>query len=213
MNKRTKDILVAILAVTAGVAVYFGFFARSEKLNLDTYAVLGAVTAEETARLLDAKAQVLVLARGFGDNENPSGEAELKAFQKALKQHRGLSVVIEKVQATPMQMMATGGGLAADQLFKALANHANVGAVVLFMGFPPLADAELEALKKSKTKIIVVSALHPDYKRLLQRQAIHLAIVPRPANELPEARAALTLRERFDQEYMIITPAEATRMP
>jgi hypothetical protein len=112
-----------------------------------------------------------------------------------------------------MQMMATGGGLSADQLFKALATHANVGAVVLFMGFPPLADAELESLKKSKAKIIVVSALHPDYKRLLQRQAIHLAIVPRPANELPEARAAQTLRERFDQEYMIITPAEAARLP
>jgi len=214
VSKRTKDIIVAGLAVgAAAVALYFGFAGRSEKVNLDTYEVLGAVTAEETAKLLGNKGQVLVMARGTGANKNPSVEAELKAFQQTLKKQPGLSVVAEKVEVTPMQMMATGGGVPPDQLFKALATHANVGAVVLFFGFPQMADPDLEALKKSGAKIVVVSALHPGYKRLLERQAIHLAIVPRPDAAPPEAQAARTLRERFDQEYMVITPVEAARLP
>ena len=91
-----------------------------------------------------------------------------------------------------------------------LAAHANVGAVVLFFGFPQLADPELETLKKSGAKIVVVSSFHPGYQRLLERQAIHLAIVPRPGASTAEVQPARTVRERFDQEYMIFT-AESFR--
>ena len=104
-------IVAFVAAVAAAGALYFGFVGRSEKVNLDTYEVLGAVTAEETAKLLGNKGQVLVLARGTGANRNPSVEAELKAFQQTLKKHPGLSVVTEKPELTPMQMMATGGGV------------------------------------------------------------------------------------------------------
>src|SRR5262245_58749588 len=180
MDNPTKDRIIASLALGAVVAsLYFGFGGRSPKLNLDPYDVLGAVTAEETAKLLAEKGLVLVMARGTGADKNPSVEAELKAFQQTLKKHSGLRLVTERVEVTPMLMMATGGGVPPDQLFKALQTHTNVGALVLFFGFPPLADPELEALAKSSVKIVVVSSFHPDYKRLLERRAIHLAIVPR----------------------------------
>jgi len=204
---RIKDLMVAMLAVgAAAVSLYFVFAGRSEKVNVDTYEVLGAVTAEETAKLLGNKGQVLVMARDAGADKNPSVEAELKAFRRTLKKHPGLGVVTEKVQVTPMLMMATGGGVPPEQLFKALETHANVGAVVLFFAFPQLADSELEALEKSGVKIVVVSSLRPGYQRLLERRAIHLAIVPRPDAAPPGAQAARTLRERFDQEYLVITP-------
>lgn len=213
MNKRTKDLLVAIVAVgAAAIALYFGFGGGSEKINLDTYEVLGAVTAEETAKLLGNKGQVLVLARGSGANKNPSVEAELEAFKKSLKKSSGLSMVAEKLELTPMQMMATGGGVPPDQLFKALASHPNLGAVVLFFGFPSLADSDVEALKKTGVKIVVVSAFHSGYKQLLERQAIHLAIVPRP-DAAPGVQPARTVRERFDQEFLVVTASNVSRLP
>ena len=213
MNTRAKDIVLGMLAVGAlAFAVYFGFAGRTEKVNVDTYEVLGAITAEETAKLLGNKGQVLVMARGTGANKNPSVEAELNAFQKALRKHNGMNVVTEKVELTPMEVMAAGGGLPSDQLFKALAKHANIAAVVLFFGFPTLPDPELEALKKTGTKIVVVSSFHPGYQRLLERQAIHLAVVPRSDGPAPGATAPRTLRERFDQEYLLLTSAEATRL-
>ena len=195
------------------VSLYLGFAGRSPRINLDPYEVLGAVTAEETANLLADHGLVLVMARDTGADKNPSVEAELAAFQRTLKQHAGLRLVTERVQVTPMLMMATGGGVPPDQLFKALQTHTNVGALVLFFGFPPLADPELEALTKSGVKTVVVSSFHPDYKRLLERRAIHLAIVPRSETPSPGSQAPRTVRERFDQDYIVVRPVAAARLP
>jgi hypothetical protein len=214
MNKRTKDSVIACLALAAvAISIYFSLAGRSQRVNVDTYEVLGTVTAEETAKLIGNKGQVLVMARDSGADKIPSLEAELLAFYQTLKKHAAISVITEKVTVTPMLMMSTGGGVPPDELFKALETHANVAAVVLFFGFPQLADAELETLKKYGAKTIVVSSFHPDYKRLLEQQAIHMAIVPRPDSPEPGGRAPRTLRERFDQDYAIVSAADAARAP
>jgi len=206
VSKRTKEILVAISAIgAAAVAIYLASGGRSEKINLGTYEVLGAVTAEETAKLLDNKGRVVVVVRDTGPDKNPSVEAELSAFQQTLKEHAGLSLVVEKITVTPMLMMSTGGGLPPDQLFKLIEKNAKVDAVVLFFGFPPLTDPEVAALKKTGVKTVVVSSFRSGYQRLLERQAIHLAIVPRPDMPSAATPAAKTVRERFDQEYIIMT--------
>ena len=78
MGKRTKDVLVGSVAIgVAVISLYWGFSGRQPKVNLDTYQVLGTVTGEETARLLDHKGEVLVLARDTGPDKNPSVEAEI----------------------------------------------------------------------------------------------------------------------------------------
>jgi len=214
MDKRAKDGIVVSLALGAAVAsLYLGFAGRSPKINLDPYEVLGAVAAEETAKLLADKGLVLVMARDTGADKNPSVEAELKAFQQTLRKKSGLRVITERVQVTPMLMMATGGSVPPDQLFKALETHPKLGALVLFFGFPPLADPELEKLATSGVKIVVVSSFHPGYSQLLRRRVIHLAIVPKSEAPPPGSQAPSTLRERFDQDYLIVTPVEATRLP
>lgn len=201
-----KRILIGGLALVAtGVSLYIGLGGRSQKINLNTYEVLGAVTAEETAKLLGDKGQVLVMVRDTGPDKNPSVEAQLSAFQKTLKKHRDLSVLVHKIQVTSMMMMSTGGGVPPQELFKALQTHADLGAIVLFFGFPQLADSELNALKKSGVKIVVVSSLRPGYEKLLERQAIHLALVPRPEPLGTKAGKAQTVREMFDREYMVLS--------
>jgi hypothetical protein len=214
MNKRTKDIIVGMLAAgAAAAAIYFALAGRSPKINLDPYSVLGAVTAEETAKLLGHQGQVLVLARGTGANKNPSVEAELKAFQQTLKSQKGMNVSTEMIQISPMQMMATGGGVPPEQFLQALETHPRLGAVVLFLAFPQLTDSELAGLKKSGVKVVVAGALRPGDRQLLDQQAIHLAIVPRPDSPPPGAPAPRTLRERFDQDFLILTPAAAAPSP
>jgi hypothetical protein len=213
MNKPTREVMVAILAVgAAAVALYLAFGRRSEKINLGTYEVLGAVTAEETARLIENKGRVVVVVRDTGPDKNPSVEAELAAFQQTLKQHPALSLVVERLPVTPTLMMATGGGLPAENLFKWIEKHAKVDAVVMFLGFPQMTDAELAALKRTGVKTVVVSSFRPGYQQLLERQAIQVAIVPRP--EVPSAGGPTptTLREKFDQEYLLLK-GETPRSP
>ena len=214
MNTGTKNFMVGSVAVCAAVvALYFAFADRSPKLNLDPYDVLGAVTAEETAKLLGNKGLVLLIVRDTGPNKNPSVEAELKAFQETLKKQPGLATVIERIPLTPMMMMATGGGAPPDEFLKALQTHANAGAVVLFFGFPQLTEPELQTLKQSGVKMVVVSSFRTGYKQLLERQAIHLAVVPRSDAPPPGTQTPRTLRERFDQLYTTFTPADTARLP
>ena len=88
MDKRARNLIVVSLALGAAVvSLYFGFVGRSPQINLDAYEVLGAVTAEETAKLLADHGLVLVMARDSGADKNPSVEAELDAFQQTLKKH------------------------------------------------------------------------------------------------------------------------------
>ena len=212
MNKRTKDLLLLSLAVgAAAVSLYFALFGRSPKIELGAYEVLGTVTAEETGKLLGNQGRVLVIARDTGEDKNPSVEAQMAAFQRTLKKHAGLSQVTERFQATPLLMMATGGGVPPDHLAQALQTHPDAAAMVLFCGLPPLADGEWETLRKRGVKTVVVSSFRPDYAELLERDVIHLVITPRPEGPPPEARSPRTVRERFDQDYAIITAAGAGR--
>ena len=206
----TKDILTVSVAVSAAaVSLYFALFGRSPKVELGAYEVLGVVTAEETAKLLGNQGRVLVIARDTGADKNPSVEAQMATFERTLKKHAGLSLVTERFQATPMLMMATGGGVPPEHLAQALQTHSDVRALVLFCGLPPLADAEWEALRKRGVKTVVVSSFRPDYAELLERNVIHMVITPRPEGPPPDARPPRTLRERFDQDYAIVTAADA----
>lgn len=208
MSLSATRIGVAVLAVGAATAsVYLALGHRSEKVNLNTYEVLGAVTAEETARLIGNKGQVVVMVRDTGPDKNPSVEAQLAAFQKTLGKLPEVSVLTERVQVNSMMMMSTGGGLPPELLFKALQAHPNLGALVLFFGFPQLTEPELFALNKTGVKLVVVSSFRPGYQRLIERKAIHLALVPKPEPPPADAPPAKTVRERFDQEYMILTAA------
>lgn len=214
MNRQTRDILIVSLAAVAVVlALYFTFAGRSPKIDLDPYQALGAVTAEETAKLIGDQGQVLVIARDTGADRNPSIEAQLDAFERSLKKHPGLTQVTERFQAGPMAMMATGGGVPPDALTEALGRHEKAGALVLFCRMPPLSESELGILKQRGIKTVVVCSLHPEVERLLEQQVIHLAVVPLPEPLPPPARPPRSLRERFDQDYMVLSAAAGARRP
>ena len=215
MNKRTKrDALTSLAVGAAALCLCLGCGVVGPKVDLNNaYEVLGAVTAEETGKLTGDHGRVLVFVRDTGKAKNPWVQQQIEAFQRTLRKHAGLTLVTEKIPVSPIRMMAGGGGLPADQLFKALETHPDLAAVVSFFGFPQLAGPDLEALKKSGVKTVVVSALRPIYKQLLELQAIQVLIVPRSNGPPPGAPAPRTLREHFDQEYTLFTPADAASLP
>jgi hypothetical protein len=213
VNKRTREIAIAILAVIAvGVSLYFTFAGRAPKIDAGPYEALGIVTAEETAKLLGNKGLVLVMVADTGAFKNPSVEAELSAFQQTLKRQKEMNVITVKIPATPMQMMATGGGVTAGQLLKAVESHSNLTGLVLFLAFPQLSDSELAQIKKSGAKTVVVSSLRPGYERLMEEGALQVIIVPRPEPPTSNTPLPRTVRERFDQDFAIITAPDAARL-
>ena len=215
MNKKTilgSLPLLGVLAILS--ASSFLLFARREpKIELGPYQSLGMVTAEETLKLIGDKDQIVVATQDSREFEMPALVAQLKAFETTVRKKGKVRVDVEKITMDAMAMMAAGGRMSAGDFFKILEKHPKAGAVVLFFGFPMMSDRDFDALKQRVPKLIVVASYRGDYQQLLQRRLIDLVIVPRYDSPPETARKPQTLREWFDQEYVIIGPEQASALP
>src|SRR5687768_12758863 len=137
MIKKTIGPLILILVIAAaGVWIYRSQSGGSLKFDLNPYHALGAGVAEETAKLLGNKGQVVVIAPDTSQFKNPAVESELSSCQKTLKQNGMTVAAVVMFKVTPMESMANGGAMPRDQFLDALQTHPNVGAVILFCAFP-----------------------------------------------------------------------------
>ena len=76
------------------------------------------------------------------------------------------------------------------------------------MGFPAVSESEFGALKAGP-KLMVISAPLPGYEGLLREGVIQFAIVSRTVPADASAGSAASLREIFDQDYVILRPDPA----
>ena len=210
---RTSPAVLLSMLVILGASSFLLFARREPKIELGPYQSLGMVAAEETLRMVGDKDQIVIVAQDGRDFDMPALEAQLKAFQTTARKQAKVNVEVERITMDAMAMMAAGGRMPAEQFFKMLQAHPKAGAIVLFLGFPMLRDRDFDALKQRAPKLVVVAGYRSDYQQLLERRFINLAIVPR-FDPVPEtARKLKSLREWFDQEYVIIDPERASASP
>jgi len=212
-NNSLKIVAVLLLAVVA-VWLFYRQSDSSSKFDLSPYRALGAGAAEEAARLLASKGSVLVVSYDTTEFKNLAEEGQLKSFQETIKKNPAMSIAAtEKFKLSPMERMATGGAVPREQFLKALQNHPNIGAVVLFCAFPQLSAQDHAALKQSGVKVIVASACVPGYRKLVESQVIHLAIVPQFEPPATTANPPTTMRGWFEQEFLVVSAANAAALP
>ena len=214
MNKKTLAFTLTALAI---VSVFSSFYLtqRSPKRELRPDEALGATTAEETARLIGNQGQVVLLVADPADYNLPTAElnAEAKAFRKSLQRNKGLKLVAtEKIKLISTPFLP-GLSMAPGQLSKILPRYANANALVSFTGFSQLSNEDLNALKASRPKIILVCEYWPGCRELLAKKLIHLAILRRWESTPESAQPPQTVREWFDQYYTVYTPDQAGQLP
>jgi hypothetical protein len=209
MNKKALAIIL-LLVVIAGTLAWTYYANREPTIDLDIYQTLGAITAEETAKLLGNKGEIVVIT---WDSSESVTDTQIASFERAIKKHQGIWITAtEKIPRDSAVMMAMGGAAPIDQFLKIVQAHPRVGAVVLFLAFPNLPPAQLKTLNESHTKFVVVSGCNPGYKQLLINRVIDLAIVPR-FHRTTDNRPAQTMQESFDQTYQVVTPEQAVNLP
>lgn len=214
MLKKTIGPLLAILVIAgAVVSIYRGQSGGAQKFDLNPYRALGAGTAEETAKLLGNKGSVVVISPDTREIKNAAIDGQLDSFQKTLAKSGLTLAATVRFKLTPMERMATGGAVPREQFLQGLQGHPNVGAVVLFCGFPPLASQDYDALKQSGAKVVVASGYVPGYRKLLEAQVIHLAVVPQFERPATTGNPPQSLRGWFEQEFLVLTAANTATLP
>jgi hypothetical protein len=232
-EKRTVVTAVSVvLIVISLVSIYFTQFHTPAPPKVDTsiYTVVGEVAGEETAKVLNKKGKIVVVST---DTKNMKGEmskvfdCELKAFEEAIKKCPGVQIVARETVATFMTFMmpappplpagakgpGPGEGIEnpSQWLIKLAKKYptTNVDAVVLLGGFPMLSDDDIGQLDPTTPRFIVVMqpGIPVMLKKYLDQQIIVLAIQPRMMPPMPpKPGQVLTAREKFEQQYEIVTP-------
>ena len=202
-GQRTKLILFAIVAIlVAFISLFFTVGNRPSSASIAPFAALGEVTAEETAKLLDNKGSIVIVTRDTSQQADPELEAQLKAFQRTVRQ-RGLTLAA--TEAARVEADFTDDGLLRSDFFlNLLPKYPDATAIVSFVGPPSLNAQQIRALPQKIPKIIAVS-LTGTPRRLLQSNVIQVAIVARTGAAPQLGKKPASTRETFDQYFQVVT--------
>ncbi|MBI3853652.1 MAG: hypothetical protein HY298_25695 [Verrucomicrobia bacterium] len=207
MNKKPLVVVLTVLAILGSATwIYVNRPGRLPKIQLDPYRALGEVAGEETTRLLNHQGQVVILARDNRAGVNPVEAAEVKAFSAALRKGGVGVAATERFSVPPAMAMFSGGAIPRDRFLQILQAHPKAAALVLFAEFPMLDKPDLDLLKQSGIKIVLISGNPPGCQDLLEAGVVHLAFVPRTDAPPQTSQPAATLRDWFNRYYVVLAP-------
>ena len=218
-QKRPLFLVGSIIAILVGLIFIFatqcerGFRPKLDEVGTQLSTVVAQVTAEETAKLLDHKGEIVLVVM---DIKQPGSvfEAQTKAFQEALKKQGGITVVATETVPFGQKGMA----VPADVFFKILEKHPNASAIVSFAGLPVLKDEDVSNLGQNLPRLVAFSSGGMGVKKLFEQQIARVVIMPRiqgvEHDETPvPKKKSETDREWFERYYQVVTPETAPSLP
>lgn len=180
-------------------------------LKLGPFLCYGEVIAQESAALIKSHGQI-VLWRPKFNTPSRRLDAVVDAFRESVLKTGSRSIVAEE-QDTILEDGRLGEmetcPVTATRLRELLQKHPQADLLVLVGGAPRLSDAELKQLPKHGPKVfIAILGGDPLNKSVFNSRLVQAAIVPRLADGPPETPAQTDV-DRFDDNYMLVTPQTA----
>lgn len=204
MDKKTIIIaVVAILAIVgATVRVISSRSEGSSRVNLKPFEQLGAVAAEETAKLLNNQGSVVLILEVIEGVKNPNDEAQVKGFTAGLAKTKG--VTLKEVKELKRDMSGDPRFWPADRAAQIVAAGSGASAVVLFTNLPQsLPPKEAATLKESQAKLVAICTQSPLVDALVANGIIRVAIVGRTPPQ-PAPTGAESPAQWFSRVYQVL---------
>jgi len=213
MSKRAAGIAILVLMISASW-LWLYLTLRPKGIDLGPYEVLGAQAAAETAKVLKNSGRIILVDATFGDYRilAPINAAQIKSFQKRLRQTSLKVAAIDKVALAPPSMGRDGIFMKSGEIAQVLARWPDADALVLFVGLAGPGELKRDKLPAQSPKLIVIGNYERYYKTLLGEGTIQLAIVPRAPTE-SESPQPIDPRAWFERNYLVETPERAGQLP
>lgn len=166
------------------------------------YEAVGAVMAEETARLIGNQGKVVVITPNTGPQASPVHASFLRGFERSLKTR-------SSVRLAGKELIAPGeAGCPAAAFLAVLKKHPAAEAVVSFIGPPVLRGDDLKLLPARRPKLLVLGGDRNLTRALMSEQVLAVSFAPRQSGRSSGAwQHPATQREEVERLYQIITPA------
>src|SRR6266481_902451 len=135
--------LVAIML--SGLWIYYREF-RAPKHNVQLHRRIGEIMAEQTAQLIGAKGNlVLITIPSAGE---PELKTQLEAFRQKLQKLGDYEIKEHELDPKDQAKYALGSGLSGRRFVRTVKNNPKADAIISFVGAPKLSDEEIAELTK-----------------------------------------------------------------
>ncbi|MBL9134633.1 MAG: hypothetical protein JNK85_02130 [Verrucomicrobiales bacterium] len=177
-------------------------------INLALHRGVGERFADEIAQSVGPNGQLVLVTLERGTS--PVLDAQFDAFQKRLGKWPGLEVVrTDEVDASKGDKYGPGTGMSARRWQRLAEKHAEVDAIVSFIGTPDPKDLRLTngaAGSGGKPGLYAVSRSPKELAPLLEAGVLKRAVVPRFTFPAPGPETPRTPEEWFMNRYQVVTP-------
>lgn len=163
------------------------------------HAGVGQVLAEQAAKALNDKGRVALV---YMDSTSVETRAQIESFQRTLGKHKGIKLVATRT-FKPMETQM--GSIPFQKFADLVAEFSNLNAIVCCVGIIALSDAQLEALKKTSPKLVVMNWSRGDVERGMKAGLVQAAVSTRTLTSLPTGNPKTPL-QWFDRYYNLVTP-------
>lgn len=160
---------------------------------------VGQVLAEQAARAVNDKGRVGLV---YMESSSVESQAQMDTFQRTLATHKHIKLVATKT-FKPMETQM--GKITFQQFAEIVSEYSNANAIMCCVGVGALTDAQLEVLRKSSPKLVVMNWNRGAVERGMRAGVVQAAVESRMLTSLPTDHTKTAL-QWFDRYYNLITP-------
>ncbi|HTL59989.1 MAG TPA: hypothetical protein VL361_30235 [Candidatus Limnocylindrales bacterium] len=181
---------------------------RSVQHNVALHRRIGEVLAEQTARLVSPKGQIVTIA--IDTKQWPELQTQLSTFKAKLKSLGEYQIHEYLLDTKDQPKYGVGTGLSSRRFVRTIKKNPQADLFVSFIGAPKLDANDLADLRK-KPKFIAESRSGDNLPGLFECGLIQVAVVSRFQFPAPGPDKPRTAEEWFEKRYQIVTPDTAPR--
>jgi len=211
-SDRIKAVVSLVVIAGAAVALYFSFGWARPPFDARPHEALGQVLAEEAAKILGAGGHIAVIARDTTEVKNPAADAQMRGFQRALRQAKLTISSTNLFKLDPLRLVR----VPAADFVKLMRKQSEADVIVSLLGPPILEDEQRAGLGETHPRIVALCSgaisEQVNLKQLFDQHLLHVAVVSKP-DASSAANTARDLREAFTQFYEVVTPANLSELP
>lgn len=214
--KRPLVVLGSIIVIVVSlISIYLSMRTPQPRINTLPFVGIGEVAAEQAAKLLDGRGEVVVVMLQL-ERANSKNLPRLPAdtFREQLRKYPQIRIsAIENVRPQMEMMFGPGVFWKAEDFIDFLNKHARADLVVTFVAVPPLKPEQIADLPKRRPRILDASASTISARALIEAGIVHVALAPRPEPDnanMPEPKSP---REWFNRYYAVYNADNVEELP
>jgi hypothetical protein len=210
-SRKLVGAIAALTIVVAGLSLYLTLYPRPPRGDRGPHRALGEILAREAIQARKNVGRIYVIARELETFDVPAAEAQLKAFESALKKAHVPITRTQFVKADPLRVVGVAPGDFVELMRKAGPNDV----IVSFQGPPVLDAAQLAKLGAQRPRVLAVcSGAMPaqvDLKKIFAQGLLHAVVISLPAPSVHSSGSGA--QGEFERMFRLVTAANLNELP